>query len=157
MLAFIIVALAVLADRAVKIWAVSTLQSAGSIPVIKGVFHFTYAENTGAAFSLMRGGRWIFVGVTAVILAVIIYSIGKGYVRHLLGKISLYMVIGGAVGNLIDRVIRGYVVDMFDFQLINFAIFNVADCFVTVGGVLFAVYILLLHDKSGKEETEHGA
>jgi len=159
LLALFIIAGSVLLDQWVKSWAVGTLQSVGTIPLIDGVFHLTYAENTGAAFSLLRGGRWLFVCVTVAILIAIVILLCRGFVRHFLGKISLYMVIGGAIGNLIDRVLHGYVVDMLDFRLIQFAIFNVADCFVTVGGVLFAMYILFLHDKkeSSKEEMNHGA
>ncbi|MDP4108967.1 MAG: signal peptidase II [Bacillota bacterium] len=159
LLALSIIAGSVALDRAVKFWAVHSLKNIGTLPVIKNVFNLTYAENTGAAFSFMEGGRWFFIGVTVIILAFIIVLIRRGYIKHPLGNIALYMVIGGAVGNLIDRARQGYVVDMFDLRIIRFAIFNVADSFITVGGVLFAAYILFLHDRKEKkkEETEDGA
>ncbi|MCX7614773.1 MAG: signal peptidase II [Clostridiales bacterium] len=158
LLGSIIVVVAVLLDQLVKSWAVGTLQSLGSIPFIDNIIHLTYAENTGAAFSLMRGGRWVFVCITVAILSLMIVVLKKGLIKHPLGRISIFMIMGGAIGNLIDRVVHGYVVDMIEFRPVHFAIFNIADCFVTVGGILFAIYIIFLHDSvSGKkEETQDG-
>ena len=132
------------ADQAVKAWAQSTLQYMDTLPLWEGVFHLTYARNTGAAFSLLQGGRWLFIVITFFMLALLGWALCKGWVRGLFGRLALLFVMGGAVGNLIDRVRFGYVIDLFDFRLINFAVFNVADAFITVGGVMMGVYLLFM-------------
>ncbi len=134
-------------DQAVKYWALHVLQPAVTIPVIQNVFHLTYVENRGAAFSLLQNKIWLFVVLTVVILAAIVFAIRTNRIKTLFGKWSLYTIASGAVGNLLDRVMRGFVVDLFDFRLIHFPVFNVADILVCVGGVMFMVYVMLQHDK----------
>jgi signal peptidase II len=145
----------ILLDQAVKFWAKESLLASADpfnsrfmepppqsfIPGIQ----FTYAENTGAAFSLLSGGgaRWFLTIISALAAAAIIYIVCKGWVTTVFGAISISCVLGGAVGNLIDRALRGYVVDMFEFTFMNFAIFNVADIFISIGGVCFCSYLLL--------------
>ena len=116
-----------------------------TIPVIKDVFHFTYVRNTGAAFSMFSepNQRWIFMSISAislVFLAVYLWYNRKG---SKLLCVALCFIIGGGIGNMIDRCILKYVIDMLDFRLINFAIFNVADSFVCVGVGLFALSVIL--------------
>jgi signal peptidase II len=115
-----------------------------SRPFIPGV-NLRYAENTGAAFSLFGGGgaRWFLVAVSVLAVAAIILVVLKNWVNGTFGVITLSCVLGGAAGNLIDRAINGYVVDMFEFTFMRFAIFNVADVFITVGGSLFVLYVLI--------------
>lgn len=113
-----------------------------SFPVIKNVFNITYVKNTGASFGMLSGARWFFVALTVFLIAAIIYYIIKNKVTSKLFMLSAAFVIGGGIGNLIDRVLTGAVVDFFDFCLINFAIFNVADCFVVVGVILMAIYFI---------------
>lgn len=141
-------------DQTVKLWAEQTLRKVETMPVIEGVFHLTYARNTGAAFSLLRGGRWFFVALTAGMLALLLWALLRGWVRGAVGRTAVLFIMGGAVGNLIDRVRFGYVVDLFDFRLIHFAIFNVADSFITVGGILLGVWILFL--EPGERRGDHG-
>ncbi|MDY3073007.1 MAG: signal peptidase II [Eubacteriales bacterium] len=130
-------------DRVVKIWAERVLAPVGSIPVWDGVFRLTYAENRGAAFSLFHGQRWFLVAVTGAVLAVLLVAIVKNWIPKGLARWGAYCVASGAVGNFIDRIARGYVIDLFDFYLINFAIFNVADILVCVGGGLFALWVII--------------
>ncbi len=137
----------VLLDQAVKDWAVHVLQPVATIPLISNIFHFTYIENRGAAFSVLQNKIWLFVVLTVFILAAIVVSIRKNHIRTTFGKWSLYIIASGAIGNLLDRVVRGFVVDLFDFRLIHFPVFNVADILVCVGGVMFVGYIMLQHDK----------
>lgn len=151
MLAILAILLMIGLDQLVKYWAVAVLKAAGTIPLIENVFHLTYVENRGAAFSLLQDKIWLFVVLTVVILACIAVAIHKGLVRTALGRWSLYIIAGGAVGNLIDRIARGFVVDLFDFRLIHFPVFNVADIFVCVGGALFVYYFLFQHDKAEKK------
>ena len=119
-----------------------------SIPVIKGVFNITYVKNTGASFGMMAGARWFFVAVTVILIAAVIYYAVKNKITDKLFLVSASFVVGGGIGNLIAT---GAVVDFFDFCLINFAIFNVADCFVVVGVILMAIYYIK-EEKTKKEE-----
>ena len=151
MLAILAIALMVALDQLVKYWAATVLKAAGTIPLIENVFHLTYVENRGAAFSLLQNKIWLFVVLTIAILIAIAVAIHKGAVRTALGRWSLYIIAGGAVGNLIDRMARGFVVDLFDFRLIHFPVFNVADIFVCVGGVLFVYYFLFQHDQADQK------
>lgn len=149
-----VILLMIAADQAVKYWAFTSLQAQQTIPLIENVFHLTYIENRGAAFSLFAqfDSRWIFV-VLAVAITIAIFSvIRKNLIQTKLGCWSLVMVAAGALGNAIDRVIRGFVVDMFDFRLIHFPVFNVADIFICVGGVLFILYFMFQH--KDKDEAE---
>ena len=122
-----------------------------SIPVIKGVFNITYVKNTGASFGMMAGARWFFVAVTVILIAAVIYYAVKNKITDKLFLVSASFVVGGGIGNLIDRIATGAVVDFFDFCLINFAIFNVADCFVVVGVILMVIYYIK-EEKTKNEE-----
>lgn len=152
MVAIIAIVLMVALDQVIKYWAVTVLQVAPnhSIPVVQDVFHLTYVENRGAAFSILQDKIWFFIVLTVLILVFMLYVMKRNMIRTALGRWSLYIIVGGAVGNLIDRVLRHYVVDMFDFRLIQFPVFNVADIFVCVGGAMLAYYWLVQHDKAAK-------
>ena len=150
----IIPVLVVFFDQLVKRWAATDLQAVGSIPLWEGVFHLTYCENTGAAFSMFTGQRWLLLAVTVVFLAMLLWAQFRGWMQNTFGRMSLNFVIGGAIGNMIDRFFLGYVVDMFDFCLIDFPVFNVADCCITVGVVLLFIYVLFLC-KDEKKEANH--
>ena len=153
MIAVIAIILMIVADQLVKYWAVTVLQAMPdqTIPLIPSVFHLTYVENRGAAFSILQNKVWLFVLITVVILGAMAYVLRRGLLRTALGRWSVYVIAGGAIGNLLDRIFRHYVVDLFDFRLIHFPVFNVADICVCVGGVLFACYFLFQHDKAEKK------
>ena len=149
----IITAAIIAADQLVKAWAKTSLMDVGTIPVIKDIFHLTYAENRGAAFSMLEGQRWFFIVLTSVMLVVIAVAFFKELFKGIWGKTTLVFIFAGAVGNFIDRVWLGFVVDMFDFTLINFPVFNVADICVTIGAVLFFIYAIFFYeDKAGKKK-----
>jgi len=155
----VIIAVVVLAlDRLSKLWVLSSLKDAGDIPFIEGILHWHYAENTGAAFSLMDGVKWfpIVVAVLAGLLAAgaLVYTFTRKYKMHVLEIISIGLIAGGAVGNLIDRIQFGYVIDFIYFKLINFAIFNIADAALVVGSILMAVYILFMYEKYYKKVND---
>ena len=125
-----------------------------TIPVIKDVFHFTYVRNTGAAFSMFNepDQRWIFMSISTVaIIALAIYLWKNRNGSKLLG-VALSFIIGGGIGNMIDRCLLKYVIDMLDFRLINFAVFNVADSFVCIGVGLFAFAVLREEIQAMKKE-----
>lgn len=139
-------------DQLVKWWAVHVLMQVGDIPLWDGVFHLTYIENRGSAFGLFLGQRTLFMILTPLVLAAILLALWRGIIQTRVGKWSLYLLFGGAVGNLIDRILRGYVVDLFYFKLINFPVFNVADIFVCAGAALLFFYIQFQHKTPEKVE-----
>ncbi|MGI6030695.1 MAG: signal peptidase II [Eubacteriales bacterium] len=130
-------------DQWTKYLTVAYVEPVGTIPLIQDAVHLTYVENRGAAFSLLEGQVTLFVVITLAVIVALSFLLWKHGKVHPALRISLVMILGGAVGNLIDRVWLGYVRDMIDFRIINYAVFNVADCFVVVGTILLALYILL--------------
>jgi signal peptidase II len=134
-------------DQVTKYLAIVYLKSDGPIPIIKNVFELSYVENRGAAFGIMQNKGLFFVITTFIILAFILYyyrKIPKGQKYNLL-RWTLLVIVAGAIGNLIDRLYLGYVVDFFYFKLINFPVFNVADIYVTVGAILLLILILFVY------------
>ncbi|MDD6484189.1 MAG: signal peptidase II [Clostridiales bacterium] len=114
------------------------------------LFDFTYVQNTGAAFSILSGKMWLLSLISAAFcIAVVVYVIKKRPTNRLL-CLSLALVFAGALGNAIDRVCYGFVVDFIQTTFINFAVFNIADMAITIGAVLLIVYVLLF-DRDGKE------
>ncbi len=146
--------LLVILDQAVKYLVKTNIPLGGSVPFLPGILGLTHIHNEGAAFSMLTGARWFFVVLTVVFLVFGLWVLWKKKLRHPLGIWSWVLVLAGAAGNLIDRCLYGYVVDMFEVQFMRFAIFNVADIFVVVGGILFCVYYLFLHDKLKEEKHD---
>lgn len=130
-------------DQYSKILAIRHLMNRESFPIVEGIFHLTYVENTGAAFSLLRDKTYVLTLVSLVLMGLVGYFWMKEVRNHpfMLLKLSIIMIMIGGVGNIIDRIRLGYVVDFLDFRLINFPVFNIADCFVVVGVLLYAVSI----------------
>ncbi len=142
-------------DQLTKYIAVVHLKNVRTLPLIKEVFHLTYVENPGAGFGIFADFTWLLSLVSALVAAAMIGYVIWKKPRHPMLLCALTFLTGGAIGNLIDRVRLGFVVDFLDFTWINFPVFNVADCFVTVGAALLAVYIALISDgaeKTGKKE-----
>lgn len=142
-------------DRVTKYFAKLYLYGKGAKPFIKGIVEFVYAENTGVAFSLFSGGRWFFIILTAVaVVACLVYMLkGKGK-NNLWLFWSLGVVVSGAIGNLIDRIFLGYVIDFINPVFVNFAVFNIADCAVTLGAVSLIAYLIADIFKGEKKEKE---
>jgi len=141
------IAFLVALDQFVKYMVLRNIPAGEHVLLIPGVLELTHVENTGAAFSLLSGYTWALALVSLVMSAVLAAALWKGFFRHPLGKAILSVLLAGAVGNLIDRCARGYVVDMFNVLFMNFAVFNVADVCVVTGGLAAAVYYLFLADK----------
>lgn len=145
-----VAAVAYVVDRWSKNWAAGALRDVhgGSLPLIEGVFHFTYAENRGAAFSMMSGETWFLVGVTSLICLMGVYFLFFNRKKlPVWPSLCIAMALGGALGNLYDRIVLGYVIDMLDFCLINFAVFNAADSFVCVGVIMLGVWMVFFEEK----------
>lgn len=156
----IIIASIVFLDQLTKWLTVMNLDLKESVTVIEGFFNFTYVQNKGAAFSMFSDQRWVFMTISTVaIIALSIYLWKRRHDSALLG-VSLSFIIGGGLGNMVDRTILGYVIDFLDFIIgkdasgrpIHFAIFNIADTFVCVGVGLFALYMILEEIKNAKAE-----
>ncbi|WHH59543.1 signal peptidase II [Petroclostridium sp. X23] len=151
MLWFIIIAAVIALDQYTKYLALTRLVNYDTIPLIENVFHLTFVKNRGAAFGILQNQKWFFIVVTGAIMIGIIYYIYREKPESKLLMISLSMILGGAVGNLIDRIRYSYVVDFFDFTLINFPVFNVADSFVVVGTIFLSYYLLFKYDAKKDE------
>lgn len=137
-------------DQAAKIFAAGLLQSVDTYPLWNEVFHLTYVENKGAGWGIFSNHTWLLtVATIVVVIAAVSYMVVKKPKDKLLQTAMTFM-IGGAIGNLVDRIRQGFVIDFFDFTLINFPVFNIADCFITVGAAIFVVYVLFFSDKKEK-------
>ena len=143
-------ALIVIADQVTKYLVVKHIALYEAVPVWNKVFHLTYIQNTGMGFSLLEGYRWLFIVMTLAAFVLIFITLKKKWITHPTGLWALAFIAGGAVGNLIDRIRLGYVVDMICVDFIDFPVFNVADCFVVCGAILLVVYTFFF-DKPKKE------
>jgi signal peptidase II len=152
-----VIIVTVFLDQLTKYLTVLHLKPIDTLPIIEDVFHLTYVENTGAAFGMMKDARWVFmITSTAAIIGILGYMIHRYYVKkeklHWAEALSLSLIVGGGIGNMIDRTMLGYVVDMIDCRFINFAVFNVADSFVCIGAGLMILYLIVLTVKEIKAE-----
>lgn len=138
--------LALLVDQFLKFWTVSNVAlNTGIRSLIPGVLHITYIKNFGAVFGVMSGFgalRWILLILLIAFTALMVFAFIKGYFRTGFIKLSGALLLAGLLGNGIDRAIYGYVPDIFEFEFVKFAIFNLADVLVLVGGILFVAAIL---------------
>lgn len=141
--------LVIAADQLVK-WL--SIRLTGDVTLIPGVMNFTYVENTGMAFSMLSGHTWL-LGIVSVVCILLGWWVLRRYRLGVWSRIGAMLMLGGAVGNMIDRLFRGYVVDMFETLFVNFAVFNVADAALTVG-VIMMMISLLLRPEEWKEKQE---
>lgn len=133
----LIIIIGIIIDIITKRLAVLYLKPIGFYDIIPGIIGLSYKENTGAAFSILEGKRLFFIILTSCFMLFLLYILFSGIISDFFSRITISMIISGGIGNLIDRIIQGYVVDMIDFYLINFAVFNFADILVTCGAFLF--------------------
>lgn len=147
----VIAVILVAVDQIVKNWAADTLIK-GDIAIIENVLYLKYAENTGVAFSMFSDNRWILVGVTSLMLIAVLAFFLSGKVTEKLEIFSLSLLLAGGVGNLIDRISLGYVIDYIDVRIINFAIFNIADICICVGAFLLCVAVYFSDKKEAEEK-----
>lgn len=147
MIYWILIVAMILIDQLVKYWAVTSLKPIGSIPLIQDVFHFTFAKNTGAAFSILRGKQIFLIVLTSLVILGLMFLMAKNIKEggNKMMTLSLALIIGGAIGNFIDRVRLDYVIDYLNFTLINFPIFNAADVFIVVGTGLLAILVIFFN------------
>ena len=152
LLYYILAASFVVIDQITKLLIAANMQLGDSVTVIPGLLNFTYYHNDGMALSIgSEAFRWVFVGITLVVCAIMIYLMYKPEFNNKLYFTSVAFIVGGGIGNLIDRVINGYVID---FLAVSFfpPICNIADYFITAGTILLVIYILFFFDKKKNEK-----
>lgn len=149
---FLISAAVVAADQLLKVWVVGHIALGGAVAFVPHVLGLTYVRNTGASFSLLSDHTWLLTLLSAAASVTVAVLIAKRLFPHRVGMIGLALVLGGAVGNLLDRVRLGYVVDMFETLFMNFAIFNIADMGIVIGGILVMVYLVFWYGKNEEEK-----
>ena len=154
---YIIIAAIVLLDQIVKAATDRMMVPGESIPVIENIFHLTYVRNTGAAFSILQSHRGLLVLLSAaLVVLLLIFFVRKGKEQPTLLNAAITAIISGGIGNMIDRVLRGYVVDTFDFRV--WPVFNVADISVCAGCALLLIYVIFFDRKNPESgEKKDGA
>ncbi len=130
-------------DQLTKWLTIVHLDEWESFPLWQDVLHFTYVKNTGMAFGMLKDHRWVFMVFSAIAIVGLAVYLFRFRPESRWMQIAMAFIIGGGIGNMIDRIILGYVIDFIDFTLINFAVFNVADSFVCIGAGMMIVYLLI--------------
>lgn len=151
-------AILILLDQGTKMLALESLKPIGSMAAVPGLLDFTFVENRGVAFGMFSGQRWLILALTGAIIGVLVYyykklPAGKEY-RWV--RCALVMIVSGAVGNIIDRIFRGYVVDFLEFAFVDWYVFNVADIFVVLGVIWLMLLMLFVIKDEPAEEKEKG-
>lgn len=140
----IVAILILIADQGLKYWVtVNIALDTGHVTLIPGVLELTNIHNNGAAFSMLEHApHWIFIIFTLVFAAIAVFCLRRNVVHGKVGHWSVVLVLAGAVGNCIDRILSGYVVDMFNFLFVRFAVFNLADVFIVVAGITLCLHVI---------------
>lgn len=140
----IVAILILIADQGLKYWVtVNIALDTGHVTLIPGVLELTNIHNNGAAFSMLEHApHWIFIIFTLVFAAIAVFCLRRNVVHGKVGRWSVVLVLAGAVGNCIDRILSGYVVDMFNFLFVRFAVFNLADVFIVVAGITLCLHVI---------------
>ena len=139
-----------IADQIIKFFVSTNLKEIGSVSVIDNLLSFTYVKNNGVAFGSFAGNRWIFVVLTTALIAAILIYMFKKKPKSKLFYVSVALVVGGGIGNLIDRIFYGYVIDYISLSFFP-PVCNFADYCITVGTVLLMVYVLFFSEVGKKE------
>ena len=147
-----VIMIGIFLDQLTKYLSVAYLKAVDTVPLIRDVLHLTYVENRGAAFGMLKDHRWVFIVVSTVAIIAMALYLYLGHASTTLYGVSIAMVVSGGIGNMIDRIALGYVIDFIDFRLINFAVFNGADSFVCVGAGLLILALVIEIVREMKEE-----
>ena len=151
----IFAAAAVALDQLTKWLVVKNIELGGHIPAIKGIFSLTHTRNTGAAFSSFEGMQWLFALVFLLFAAAIVWEFSKKrWPFSTFDRWCIVAVFAGGLGNMIDRLRLGYVVDMIEVDFMEFAVFNVADCFITCGCIALMVSLIFFNKEFWKDEKK---
>ncbi len=155
-ISLLVAVIMIVIDQCTKLWAVAKLKPIGSTPVIDGFLNLTFVENHGVAFGMLHGKKWLILCMVAVIVAILVYYFVKlpktkeyHYVRG-----AMTLILAGAVGNVMDRMMRGYVVDFLEFAFVDFPVFNMADIYIVVGVILLAILMLFVIQEEPKKKED---
>ncbi|MBQ7777926.1 MAG: signal peptidase II [Oscillibacter sp.] len=143
-------------DQWLKAYMTANIPLGQTQPLLPGVIELRTVHNYGAAWSSFSGQRWLLVIVTCCIVAAVAWCLIRRIVRHPVGVAACFMVVSGGIGNIIDRIRLGYVVDMFNLLFMEYPVFNVADIFVVCGAILGAIYYMWIYEKYDKKDENHG-
>ena len=151
----IVAILILIADQGLKYWVtVNIALDTGHVTLIPGVLELTNIHNNGAAFSMLEHApHWIFILFTLVFAAIAVFCLRRNVVHGKIGRWSVVLVLAGAVGNCIDRILSGYVVDMFNFLFVRFAVFNLADVFIVVAGITLCLHVIFYRGDDGADDA----
>lgn len=155
-LAIVFAALIVVADQLTKYYVVTNYTLGESVPIIDGIFNLTYIHNSGAAFGILKNQRWFFLAITAIIIIICVTMLIRRTYKSKWMYWAICTVLGGGVGNMIDRIFRdGKVIDFIEFGFFEFPIFNLADIAVTVGAIMIFLYFLsdMIKDVKGDNDA----
>ena len=142
-------------DQWTKALTLARIPLYGHVPVIDGLFHLTYVQNTGAAFSSFEGMQWLFALIFAVFTVWLLWEFsGKRLPFKPLDRALIVAIYAGGLGNMIDRLRLGFVMDMIEVDFINFPVFNVADCFITCGCIALLLHLIFFNKEFWKEEKK---
>lgn len=155
MLFLLLAAVCCAADQLLKRWIVDNIVLGGTRELIPGVVGLTHVRNTGMAFSLFSEHTWVLALISAVAAAALVWLILRGRFTRW-EKVMLALILGGAVGNLLDRAFLGYVVDMFQTLFVEFAVFNLADALIDVGAAVFCVLYIVRTVREDREKKASG-
>ena len=144
-ISLIVGAVLVIIDQVIKYFVSAYLQPVGSVSVIDNLFSLTYVENKGVAFGMFSDMRWVFVALTSVLLAIIIFYMFKKRPKGKFFYICAALIIGGGIGNLIDRIFYGYVIDYLSLSFFP-PVCNFADYCITAGTIMLVIYLLFFSD-----------
>lgn len=150
---FLISGALVVVDQAVKYFVRQGIPLHTAVDFLPGVA-LTYVQNTGAAFSLFHEHTWLLTLLSGVVSVALVVALARKIFPHWWGMLALALLLGGAVGNFLDRLLLGYVTDMFATTFMNFPVFNVADMGVVAGGVLLCIYVIFSFAQERKEQEE---
>ena len=145
----------VAADQLTKLWVVDNIALGEQMQAIPGLFHLTYVQNTGAAFSSFQGQLWLFIAVFVLLTVAIVWEFSTRKMGFsTFDRWCIAAIYGGGLGNMVDRLRLGYVVDMIEVDFISFPVFNVADCFITCGCIALMVSLVFFNRSFWKEEKK---
>lgn len=144
-ISLIVGAVLVIIDQIIKYFVSAYLQPVGSVSVIDNIFSLTYVENKGVAFGMFSDMRWIFVALTSILLVIIIFYMFKKRPKGKFFYVCAALIIGGGIGNLIDRIFYGYVIDYISLSFFP-PVCNFADYCITAGTIMLVIYLLFFSD-----------
>ena len=152
-IALLLMGVLIALDQFIKVMVLNHLKPIGIMEIIPGFFDFVYVENRGAAFGMLENQKWLFVIVTVLVSTAIIYLLFRYKNHTVFSYWASILIVAGGVGNLIDRVLRGFVVDYIHFSFFP-PVFNFADCCVTIGTIFLIIHVLFFMESKGKHIKE---